>query len=392
MVDVLDLGSAFDDWGSACEESYSARSFDVVGSFEWAVESVLDLRDASPPTADGSAATGLAAATPAANVSAIGACSSRSSGSNSGEGHSAHENEPHLADLEVLLQALLSEGTLLDEEGINSREAAPPQQLTSRRSRDFGLETPTAVSTLSFLPSAAATVATPSIPSGGNTVPRLSLDGLLRAGQPEANASVELLHLLSGRDILSARSVDVDSSEVAEEEVVSVYDISDEPTSVRATAQERSLLGDVSPRSLESSSVLWSSVSSTPSSGRYSVDESVLDSDALLLDSSLNAMLQRLTGEQLVEESLSRSVRRALQLGAMPSGQRLSEEEIKALPQVRFESTEQQHCSICLEAYQEGEQLTALRCHHVFHIDCLARWMMRAAVCPLCRTSCGCKD
>lgn len=185
----------------------------------------------------------------------------------------------------------------------------------------------------------------------------------------------------------------------AEEEVVSVFDVSDEPPSARAAAYARTLLGglaspgNASPHSWEESA-LWSTVSSarTHTSLRPSSPglQDGLTDEAGLLSSSLSSMLRRLTLESsLLDDSLTRSVRRVLQLGTVLTGQRLSDEEIRALPKVRFESAEQQQCSICLEGYQEGELLTALRCSHFFHIDCLARWMQRATICPLCRTPCG---
>lgn len=104
------------------------------------------------------------------------------------------------------------------------------------------------------------------------------------------------------------------------------------------------------------------------------------------LDAGLNTMLQRLALDSVgLDESLARSVRRVLQLGTVLTGQRLSDDEITNLPKVRFENAEQQHCAICLEAYQKGELLTALRCSHFFHVECLGAWFRRATQCPLCR-------
>jgi len=97
------------------------------------------------------------------------------------------------------------------------------------------------------------------------------------------------------------------------------------------------------------------------------------------------AALENLAREAL-DEGVARSARRVLQLGTVLTGQRLSDEEIRALPEVRFENAEEQSCPICLEAYQCGELLTALRCNHFFHVGCLARWLQQTRRCPLCRT------
>lgn len=45
-------------------------------------------------------------------------------------------------------------------------------------------------------------------------------------------------------------------------------------------------------------------------------------------------------------------------------------------------------CSICLEAFEEGEILSwsrSLKCEHVFHHECLVPWLMTHNECPYCR-------
>ncbi|CAE8584460.1 unnamed protein product, partial [Polarella glacialis] len=105
-------------------------------------------------------------------------------------------------------------------------------------------------------------------------------------------------------------------------------------------------------------------------------------------DGGLSRELSRLMAGNSMDESLARSMRRIIQLGTVLTGQRLSEDEIQALPKVRFQDAEHQRCSVCLEAYKLGELLTALSCKHFFHIDCLSRWLEQSAQCPLCRREC----
>lgn len=100
----------------------------------------------------------------------------------------------------------------------------------------------------------------------------------------------------------------------------------------------------------------------------------------------VHEMLRLLSGDGDLDENLVQSARRMVQLGAVASGQRLSDEDIAALPKVSFEQAEHQTCSICLESYQHGEMLTALRCTHFFHTSCVTRWFQRSTQCPLCRT------
>ncbi|KAJ4804455.1 RING/U-box superfamily protein [Rhynchospora pubera] len=42
-------------------------------------------------------------------------------------------------------------------------------------------------------------------------------------------------------------------------------------------------------------------------------------------------------------------------------------------------------CSICLEKFLEGEELTELNCKHTFHSRCLTRWVRLHSDCPYCR-------
>ncbi|KAL0414340.1 UNVERIFIED_CONTAM: RING finger protein 11 [Sesamum radiatum] len=42
-------------------------------------------------------------------------------------------------------------------------------------------------------------------------------------------------------------------------------------------------------------------------------------------------------------------------------------------------------CSICLEEILNGTRVTRLPCLHVFHGDCVGRWLRGSHACPLCR-------
>lgn len=93
-------------------------------------------------------------------------------------------------------------------------------------------------------------------------------------------------------------------------------------------------------------------------------------------------------GSRGLGTSLQLDLDRILQLGRSPTRQRLSDDEIRSLPRVRFEAAEMQSCSICLEVYKPGELLTALACSHAFHIQCVARWLRCSMLCPNCRAPC----
>ena len=47
-------------------------------------------------------------------------------------------------------------------------------------------------------------------------------------------------------------------------------------------------------------------------------------------------------------------------------------------------------CSICLETFEEGQDLSwsqERKCHHTFHAKCLEPWLMKHDDCPCCRAT-----
>lgn len=42
-------------------------------------------------------------------------------------------------------------------------------------------------------------------------------------------------------------------------------------------------------------------------------------------------------------------------------------------------------CTICYNTFMDGERVGALKCDHLFHVDCLRIWLQRRNVCPLCQ-------
>ncbi|KAF8404535.1 hypothetical protein HHK36_009422 [Tetracentron sinense] len=45
------------------------------------------------------------------------------------------------------------------------------------------------------------------------------------------------------------------------------------------------------------------------------------------------------------------------------------------------------NCAVCLSKFEEGEEIRELKCKHIFHKDCLDRWLQHdSATCPLCRS------
>lgn len=46
-------------------------------------------------------------------------------------------------------------------------------------------------------------------------------------------------------------------------------------------------------------------------------------------------------------------------------------------------------CNICLEDMGVADKRAVLKCKHVFHQKCLAKWMKRSKTCPVDRLPCG---
>ena len=42
-------------------------------------------------------------------------------------------------------------------------------------------------------------------------------------------------------------------------------------------------------------------------------------------------------------------------------------------------------CAICQEKYGEMDMVTFLYCNHLFHYDCISRWIDNKGTCPYCR-------
>lgn len=74
----------------------------------------------------------------------------------------------------------------------------------------------------------------------------------------------------------------------------------------------------------------------------------------------------------------------------------LSQDALKRLPsQVIMEDMKTMQsicCAICLQNIEVGETVRSLpRCHHMFHLTCVDKWLVRCGSCPVCRQNVNCK-
>lgn len=151
------------------------------------------------------------------------------------------------------------------------------------------------------------------------------------------------------------------------EEMISVVDIADEP-------DDESMQGQLYGMSIGASSRSSFFASPRP------------------VESTVASLLQRLALENQMDETIASSIRGVLEVQELLSldpDEHLTEEEILQLPTFPYAGAGgETQCAICLDAFQEKEAVTMLRCTHFFHAECVAHWMQRAAQCPLCRAYC----
>ena len=63
---------------------------------------------------------------------------------------------------------------------------------------------------------------------------------------------------------------------------------------------------------------------------------------------------------------------------------------IEALEKVTLQQDELDSvaaCVICTQEFEAGLEVTCMPCSHVYHEECIVKWLKRSNVCPLCRYS-----
>eukprot|EP00667_Euglena_gracilis_P019351 EG_transcript_20714 len=94
---------------------------------------------------------------------------------------------------------------------------------------------------------------------------------------------------------------------------------------------------------------------------------SIQSNVALLINALTQQWLQRSTPT----EGLLRS-----QLDRLTSLRRITESDLK---------TNIGQCTICLSEYQKGEEARTLPCWHLYHRECIDRWLKEHRTCPICK-------
>merc|ERR1719346_679164 len=74
-------------------------------------------------------------------------------------------------------------------------------------------------------------------------------------------------------------------------------------------------------------------------------------------------------------------------------GNRAQAADIAALPTRKLAAAEnlgeQTKCLICLDEFNDGDDVKTLPCLHIYHQQCIERWLCTDNSCPVCKTAIG---
>ncbi|XP_054782591.1 RING-H2 finger protein ATL51-like [Prosopis cineraria] len=49
------------------------------------------------------------------------------------------------------------------------------------------------------------------------------------------------------------------------------------------------------------------------------------------------------------------------------------------------EKTKEEQCSVCLESFEDNDDVLVTPCNHIYHRKCIVHWFLVSSMCPLCR-------
>lgn len=89
--------------------------------------------------------------------------------------------------------------------------------------------------------------------------------------------------------------------------------------------------------------------------------------------------------EMLERQRVMLERRRAATLVALTTN--TAEVVHKSTPKQGEGDGQQDQCSVCMEQFQDGEQLRLLPCMHKYHKCCIDEWFNSSPACPVCKHS-----
>ncbi|QCD82114.1 NEP1-interacting protein 2-like [Vigna unguiculata] len=141
----------------------------------------------------------------------------------------------------------------------------------------------------------------------------------------------------------------------------------------------------------ESSIVLWKSDDSGIGCALYLIDVfASLLSGRLVRERIGPAMLSAVQSQMGAVEISFDEVQNLFDIGVAKG---LTRDSVEKIPTITITSDnnvdasgDRVSCSVCLQDFQLGETCRSLpHCHHMFHLPCIDKWLIKHASCPLCR-------
>lgn len=132
--------------------------------------------------------------------------------------------------------------------------------------------------------------------------------------------------------------------------------------------------------------------------GTVSVTSMVLPpAGALDTESDINAMQMRVFRGDVIHRLLTAILSRRFRFATQPQGPPPASEKILSnlldgsskrtltTKEVEAFTTNDERCTVCLEEFAVGDDVTTLPCKHTFHCGCAKRWLEKHCTCPVCR-------
>ncbi|KAK9948342.1 hypothetical protein M0R45_003923 [Rubus argutus] len=141
----------------------------------------------------------------------------------------------------------------------------------------------------------------------------------------------------------------------------------------------------------ESSLILWQSDESGIGCLLYLIDViASLLSGRLVRERIGPAMLSAVQSQMGAVESSFEEIPNIFDTGGSKG---LPGDSVEKIPKISITSNnnvdasgDKVSCSVCLQDFQLGETVRSLpQCHHLFHLPCIDKWLLRHGSCPLCR-------
>ncbi|XP_059654311.1 E3 ubiquitin-protein ligase SIRP1-like [Cornus florida] len=110
-------------------------------------------------------------------------------------------------------------------------------------------------------------------------------------------------------------------------------------------------------------------------------DDDIDDAIARAMEESLEEAMHDDDIDDAIARAMEESLEEAMQMvPAIPSS-------LHTLEKVKFDGSccMNHQCLVCLETFLVDEVITCMPCSHLYHEDCIIKWLKTSHVCPLCR-------